>query len=209
MKIIQILLILSTLFCYQKALSQFKTAFDIQNENIKVVYFEADQVSYLNIETQNKSRFQMTSSSEGSYKNDLYFDYTLKQDSLFIKSIYPKRLEYGDNKMTSTQEFSVSVDLRLPENLTLIIDSDLASVSGEGRFKNFQLNTKSGHCFFKSFYGNADVSTYNGDINLKTQDAKVEAFSQNGIVEIYDFLIQKNQINLKSVNGDIIVNQME
>ena len=206
MKSIYLFIIISI---FQNGNSQFKTAFDIQNNNIKVVYFEANQVSEIYIETHKQSKFQLNSSSEGSYKTDLFFNYQIHQDSLIIKSSYPKNLEFGDNKMTSMQEFSVRVNFKMPKNLKLVINSDLATVYGQGRFQNFQLNTKSGQCQLKAFYGDADINTYNGNISITTKDADVEAYSQNGKVEVYDFLVYKNQIKLKTVNGNIIVTQME
>lgn len=189
--------------------SQFKTALDIQNKNIKVVYFKANQVSQIHLDTHKNAHIQLNSQSEGTYKSELYFNYQVHQDSLIIKSIYPKGLEFGDNKMTSTQVFSVSVSLELPDHIKLIIDSRLASVYGYGKFKYFQLNTQSGHCALEGYFENASINTYNGSVTLATQDAKVYAYSQNGNVEIYDFLIQTNEIRIKTVNGDIKVSQIE
>lgn len=209
MKIFQIICMSCFLLTFYKGLSQFKTAFDIQNDNIKVVYFEADQVSEIYLETHKQKKFQLNSSSEGSYKSDLYFNYQIKQDSLIIKSVYPKRLEFGDNKMTSTQVFSVSVDLKIPNHIKLVINSNLASVFGKGKFQYFQLDTKSGQCDLEGIFQNAIINTYNGSINLTTEDADIDAYSQNGRVDVYNFLIQENPIRIKTVNGDIKVTQIE
>lgn len=204
-----IIFILMVTFMFQKAYPQFKTAFKLNNDNIKVVWFQANQVSKIHLKTQSTSNFELTSSAESTYQADLYFDYTIQSDSLIIKSIYPKTLEFGDNKMTSMQEFSVSVSLILPHNTKLIIDSGLASVFGQGQFDYFQLNTKAGHCTLLSFEGNANINTYSGNITVHTKNADVEVFSQNGNLQVDRFYSKKNQINLKSVNGDIIVRQIE
>lgn len=209
MKIFQIFCMTCFVFIFQKGFSQFKTAFGIQNDNIKVVYFEADQVSEIHLETHKQTTFNLNSSSEGFYKSDLYFNYQIKQDSLIIKSIYPKRLEFGDNKMTSTQVFSVSVDLKIPNHIKLVINSNLASVFGRGKFKYFQLDTQSGQCDLDGIFQNAVINTYNGSIKIATKDADIDAYSQNGSVDVYDFLIQENPIRIKTVNGDINVTQIE
>ena len=209
MKIFRLCNIFWLLLIFQSGFSQFKTAFDIKNKTVKVVYFEANQVSEIHLKTHKQSKFQFNSSSEGSYKSELYLNYQIIQDSLIIKSSFPKNLEFGDNKMTSMQEFSVKVNFIMPKNIKLIINSDLASVYGQGHFKSFLLNTKSGQCKLTPFSGNASINTYSGNIIIATKDAVIEAYSQNGIVDVYDFLINKNQIKLKTVNGDIIVTQME
>jgi len=209
MKLRQIFLYLLLTFFYQQAYPQFKTAFEIQNEDIKTVWFQADQVSTIHIKTHNTSQFIFTSSSESTYNSELYFDYRIQNDSLIIKSIYPKALEFGDNKMTSMQEFSVSVNFRLPELSTLIIDSDLASVFGQAQLEYFQLNTKSGHCSLNRFLGSADINTFNGNIKIITKNADIKAFSQKGTLKVDPLYYKKHQINLKTVNGDIVVRQME
>lgn len=209
MKLRQIFLFLLLTFSYQQAYPQFKTAFEIQNEDIKTVWFQANQVSTIHIQTHNLPRFIFTSSSESTYKSELYFDYRIQNDSLIIKSIYPKALEFGDNKMTSMQEFSVSVNFSLPQQSTFIIDSDLASVVGQGQFDFFQLNTKSGHCKLERFIGNANINTYSGNITIHTKHANVQALSQNGKLQMHRFYSKIHQLNLKTVNGDIIVRQME
>ncbi|MGX1022997.1 DUF4097 family beta strand repeat-containing protein [Psychroflexus sp. MBR-150] len=206
----QIFLFLLLVFLsIQKAYPQFKTAFEINNNDIKVVLFQANQVSKIEIKTHKSAYFKFNSSAESTYKTELYFDYRIQNDSLIIKSIYPKALEFGDNKMTSMQSFSVSVTFDLPQQSQLIIESDLASVEGQGEFEYFQLNTKSGHCNLKAFVGHADINTFNGNIKINTKRADIKAFSQNGMIKIDSFYSKKNQINLKSVNGNIIVRQME
>jgi len=199
------------IFCFaiQLAHSQYKTSFQIENSKLKVVVFEAKQVSLINLDTNRQSKIKFNSTSEGTYKRDLYFDYDINQDSLIIKSIYPKSLEFGDNKMTSMQEFSVSVRLSLPENLSFILDSEIASIDGSGIFKNVQINTKSGYCKLINFVGDANINTYDGKIYVKTRQAKVEAKSQAGDVNIDPALVENHQLNLRTVNGDIEVIQSE
>jgi hypothetical protein len=168
---------------------------------------EAQQVALISLATENNSTFKFNSASEGSYKSELYFEYAVRQDSLLIRSRYPKNLEFGDNKMTSMQEFSVSVKFSIPKHLKLIIESDIASVFGSGVFNNVQINTKSGSCKLTNFQGDANINTYFGKIYLKTRQAKVEALSQTGNIAVDTALVENYQINLRTVNGDIEVVQ--
>jgi DUF4097 and DUF4098 domain-containing protein YvlB len=207
--VIKPFILITLFFAHGLLYSQYKTSFQIEDKKIKVVVFEAEQVSLIALNTKGQSKIQFNSTSEGTYKRDLYFDYVINQDSLIIKSIYPKSLEFGDNKMTSMQEFSVSVRLSLPENLSFILDSEIASVEGSGIFKNVQINTKSGYCKLINFVGDANINTYNGKIYVKTRQAKVEAKSQAGDVNIDPALVENNQLNLRTVNGDIEVIQSE
>lgn len=181
------------------------SVFTLENDAIKHVKFEAKQISKIYIETISNSTFQFQSSAESTYKNELYFDYRVSNDSLVITDIYPKYLEFGNNKMTSTQVFSVEVWFKLPENLNVFIDSKYASIEAKGQFDNLILNTKSGICKLDIQKTNANISTYSGDISVLTKDVNVNAETQNGNLEVDTFLIEKYSLKLKSIDGDITV----
>lgn len=190
-------------------IAQSTSKFQIENKNIKSIFFEAEEVSNIKIKTQKGDYIKFTSSSEGDYKDDLYFDYEVKNSELFIKSRYPERLSFGDNKMTSMLVFAVSVELIIPEHLSLEIVSKIASIEGEGIFNNLIVNTKSGSCELNPFFGNAIINTYEGNINIETKRAEVIAITQNGELKIESALIKTNKLDLRSVNGNIKVMQME
>ena len=190
---------------FQVALGQNKSEFFLENKSIKHVMFEAKQIAKIYAETGPNSTFMFESSAESTYKNELYFDYSITNDSLIITDIYPKHLEFGSNKMTSTQIFSVEVWLKIPKDLSLSIDSKYASIAVNGEFKNLFVNTKSGTCSLNIVNTDANVSTYSGDIMIKTADAAVDAESQNGKLNITAFELKRHRLKLKSVDGDIIV----
>lgn len=187
------------------AFAQNKSGFSITNENIKHVKFDAKQVAKITVNNGKWSEFQFQSSSESTYQNDLYFDYKIENETLIISDIYPKHLEYGDNKMTSTQVFSVEVTLTIPENISLYINSKYASTLVKGMYKNITINTKTGNCKLDLTKTNANISTYSGNISVVTKDVNVQAESQNGSVDLDDFLIKKYWLSLKSIDGNISV----
>jgi hypothetical protein len=205
----KIILCTFSCFCVFIIKAQITSQFKIEDDHIKKVFFAAKQVSKVNLKTHQSDVFQFNSSAEGSYKNDIYFDYEVKDDVLYIKSIYPERLAFGDNKMTSMQAFSVAVTLSLPKNLTVEIESEMASIEGSGQYKNLIINTKSGHCQLVNLRGNAIINTYDGNIVITTRQAKIEAKSQNGLLDIQQALIKKHVVVLRSVNGNIKVMQTD
>ena len=203
--------ILSYLFFFSVFVlkAQITSQFKIEDKNITNVLFTAKQVSKIDINTHQDTFIKFSSSSEGSYRNDIYFDYEVKENVLYITSIYPERLAFGDNKMTSMQEFSVAVELYLPEDINVEIISEIASVEARGHYKNLIINTKSGHCRLVSLNANAIINTYDGNIYITTRNAKIEAKSQNGKLDIEQSLIEKRELVLRSVNGNIKVIQTD
>lgn len=185
--------------------SQNISGFSIEDQSIKQVKFDAKQISKIKVENSKSFIFEFTSSSESTYKNDLYFDYYVENETLFITDIYPEHLEYGDSKMTSTQVFSVEVNLKIPKNTDLNINSKYASVFINGNYGNIIVNTKSGICTLNISEANATINTYTGNISVITQDAIVKAESQNGKIHVDRFVVRKNWLNLKSIDGDITV----
>ncbi len=200
-----ILLSFNTLLGYSQNIS----GFSIEDRSIKNVKFEAKQISKITVNNSKSFTFEFRSSAESTYKNDLHFDYYVENETLFIKDIYPIHLEYGDNKMTSTQVFSVEVSLKIPKQTDLTIDSKYGSVFINGNYDNISVNTKSGICSLNVSEANANINTYSGDISVVTRDANVKAESQNGKIQIDKFVVKKNWLNLKSVDGDITVKKVK
>lgn len=194
---------IALLFVINSLNSQSLSSFSIKNNSIKVIDFKAKQVAKISVTSSNSNIINFKSSSESTFKNNIYCEYQVKSDTLFITDVYPKNLEYGDNKMTSMQEFSLQVELEVPQNLKLIITSNYASIDLKGKYKSVFLNTKTGNCNLNLSNTNANISTYSGDIMLYTENSKIKAETRNGNLKVDDFYYFKNTISIKSINGNI------
>ncbi|HET7360803.1 MAG TPA: DUF4097 family beta strand repeat-containing protein [Salinimicrobium sp.] len=203
-----ILIILILFVCFSGyGQKQTKKVMDIGK--ITSIFISTDEVFNINIETKPVQTITIISRSGGEYYNDIGLETEIKRDKLIITSRFPEKLQGGYDKLSAHKVFSMSVDLEIPKGMKVEIISNLASVYGSGAYKNLVVQLKSGACYLTNFTGNAIVNTYSGNIEVETKNARITAHSRHGEVRISEFAVEKYQMNLTSIDGDIIVQKMD
>lgn len=187
------------------AYSQKDTSGRFDARNITKIYIDIDEVFKINLMTAKTPYVTITTHSEGEYYNDISLEMETKGEEMTISSEFEPILQSGYDKLSAHKVFSLEITLVIPEDIEVVINSNIASVSGKGIYKNLQIELKSGFCEFTEFQGNAKINTYNGNIDIETTRSVVKANSRNGAVNVPLNSIGKNTLELTSINGDIRV----
>lgn len=174
-------------------------------KNIEQLYIDTDEVFKINIVTSDTKQIILTSHAEGEYFNDISLEMEILQDRMVLTSKFREILQSGYDKLSAHKVFSMEITLEIPENLQVFVKSNIASVTGNGTFKNLQIELKSGFCRLEYFEGNAVINTYSGSIWIAARNANITAFSRNGTVKLPPLASGKYQVHLTSINGNISV----
>ena len=185
--------------------AQKDTRETISSENISVINIDTDEVYLINIVTSKTSEIGIKTHSEGEYFDDIILESSISGNTLHIKTRYPQRLAGGYDKLSAHKVFSLEIELRIPENLEVIISSNIASLQTDGSFKRIYADLKQGYCKLLDFSGAAVINTYSGNILVETNSGLIEAKSRNGKVDIPDFMPGRNPLRLTSIDGNIKV----
>ena len=177
----------------------------ISAENISTIHINTDEVYLINIVTTNTSEIRIRTHSEGEYFDDIILESAVKDGRLKIKTRYPEILTGGSDKLSAHKVFSLEIEMGVPDNLEVIISSNIASVQGRGEFKTIYADLKQGYFKMLDFKGSAVVNTFTGNIYMETSSGLIEANSRNGKVDIPEFLPGRNPLRLTSIDGDIMV----
>ena len=188
-----------------QANAQRETRQEIDAEGIGTLELKLNEVFLVDIQTISGNTIIMETRSEGEYTNNISLDLEFDEDKLTFTSNYAEILTGGYDKLSAHKVFSFEVHLKIPENLNVIIESNLASVKGKGNFENLFADLKQGYCRLSEFSGNATINTYRGDIQVETSKAKIEAQTRNGKKIVPEFMAGTNLLRLTSIDGDISV----
>ena len=201
-KIILILFFVSNFHFHAQEVNSFQLPYaegmkiDLNLEEcFKVKITSTKDVNYIEVKTK----------SEGVYANQMRLNYEQHEKQLRLFTTFPELLSSGFDKLSSHKVLVFEVEIKVPENTNTYLASNIGFVEVSGSFDSFIADLKYGDIDLVPFYGNAKISTYRGHINMKTQDAKVEATSRKGLVEIETFNYPKSIIQLQSVEGNIKV----
>ncbi|SHI63417.1 hypothetical protein SAMN04488096_103117 [Mesonia phycicola] len=176
---------------------------------VKEIILQADEIFKVEISTVSTKEIKLFTISEGEYFNDIQITAQQTSNKLYIASAYKEILTSGFDKLSAHKVYAVNLKLIVPENLKVIIVSNIASVYGEGKFNFLEAELNSGDCVLQNYYGKALINTLQGDVFISTKNAKVTAETNNGSLFIDKKLNFGNLIEIKSINGDVEVKKIQ
>lgn len=198
-------LLMFFLFFHFASFAQKETNTVIDGEKINSIVISSDEIFRISITAAPVEKITIKTMADGEYSNDISLDSKVKGETLFLTSRYRAILKSGFDKLSAHKVFAMEVVMEIPENLDVEVVSNLASVIGKGHFEDLFIQLKSGYCELKNFTGNAIINTYDGDVDIKTSSAVVEASSRHGRINVPSGSFGANTIQISSINGDIRV----
>ena len=194
------------LFCFSMSLHAQRDTREIFNASgIESIDILTNEVFKITITATNTDRIRLITHSEGEYFNQIRVQTKVDDGNLSIETSYPQELTGGFDKLSAHKVFSLELELEIPKDLEISVDSNIASLITFGSFSQLTANLKDGYCNLREFAGNATINTYEGNIRVETASGLVEAVSRNGKVEIPEHFSGRNPIKLKSIDGNILV----
>lgn len=200
--LLSLLLLLSLSVHAQKETTQV-----LEAGNINTIILSSDEIYRVAIKTAPVHSITIRSKADGEYFNDISLESEIRQNTLFLKSRFREILQSGFDKLSAHKVFAMELELEIPEEMTLEIKSNVASVFMKGDYEQVLIQLKTGSAFLKDFIGDAIINTYDGNIELDTENAQVEANSRHGKVSVPDSGLGVNRIKLTSINGNIKVQE--
>jgi hypothetical protein len=179
------------------------------SDGISSIIIEGSSVFKISVETTKEKTISIQSHVEGENNEQVVLIAEIKNNQLFVSSAYQPLYVADDDKLSANKLISIEFKLLIPEQLDVLITSNLASVFIYGNYNQVTTELINGSFNAENFQGNLIVNTIHGDINLETNLAKVEVSSKHGTVS-HEIITQGNkQIVLNSINGNITVTKTE
>jgi len=176
---------------------------------IKEVILQVDEIFKVEIATASTKEIKLFTISEGEYFNDIQVSAQQISNKLQVTSTYKEILTSGFDKLSAHKVYAVNLKLVIPENLKVIIVSNIASVYGEGKFNFFEAELKSGNCILQNYQGKALINTFQGSVSVTTKKGTVIANTNHGSLFVDKSLKSGNLIEIKSINGDVEVKKIQ
>ncbi|OBX23546.1 MULTISPECIES: DUF4097 family beta strand repeat-containing protein [Bizionia] len=146
---------------------------------------------------------------EGENNEQIVLQTRHENQTLFIGSAYQPLFVKPDDKLAAHKKISIELTLEIPENLTVIITSDIASVVVIGNYKFLIAELLNGHFSAHKYSGDLQVDTLHGNIELETRSGKLDLNTKKGTIVQDKMPLGTNQISLNSINGNISVTKTQ
>lgn len=174
-------------------------------EHIKTISINGNQIFNISVSTSKTDKINITSTLDGEYQNDFQLDIKEDEQTLNLSLAHFSFMEIPDDKRNAHKVIAATLQLEIPEELELNIQSDIASVDVIGNYKSLYIELLQGKCNIEGVAKTATINTLDGDINVITQNATIEANSNHGEIIVDEFEYSEALWKLKSINGTITV----
>lgn len=174
-------------------------------DKIDTISINGNQVFSISVSTAKTDYIEIMSSLDGEYQNQFQIIAEEENDNLKLSLERVTFAVIADDKRNAHKVIAATLHLIIPEHLSLNIFSDVGSVQLNGDFDFLSIELLQGQCEVIGKVNKATINTIDGDINVVTQSANINAKSNNGNIVLDEFSISNSMWKLQSINGDITV----
>lgn len=183
--------------------AQKRTSHIIEAGDLEKIVLSSDEIYKIKLSTYPGTEVKITTDAEGEYYDDINLDIERRSQTLFLNSRFRESLQSGYDKLSAHKVFSMEIQLEIPENMVVEVNSNVASVFLSGTYGSILIQLKTGSCYFEDFEGMAVVNTYEGNILGTAGNFTAEATTRHGEVEVPLNSHGIHKMVLTSINGDI------
>jgi hypothetical protein len=174
-------------------------------DEIETISIHGNQIFSISISTSKTDYITIKSTLDGEYQNQFQIITEGENDKLKLSLERMSFAVIADDKRNAHKVIAATLHLVIPEDLSLNIFSDICSVSLNGNYNLLSIELLQGYCEVIGTVNNATINTIDGDINVVTQSAIIDANSNNGNIVLCQFSISNSVWKLRTINGDITV----
>lgn len=200
---------ISFLFFLCQIQAQKTSTKSFSSKGISTLVIDGNSVFKIVVETAKTKNISIFSEVRGENNQHVVLFTDIKDKKLHISSTFHPMFVANNDKLSAHKLISIELKLIIPENMSLLISSDIALVFLSGNYKYVDAELINGSFNAEKFYGNLLVNTIHGDIKLETNWAQVEVSTKHGSVKKEALKPGEHQISLNSINGNITVKKTE
>ena len=175
--------------------------------NLTAISINSEEVYKVTIKTVPGRSISIKSRADGEYFNDISLASEIRNKTLFLESHFRKILQSGFDKLSAHKVFAMELELEIPQEMSVEINSNVASVFMKGKYDGVLIQLKTGSAYLKNFNGDAIINTFDGNIEVQAENAQFQVNSRHGEVVLPKSAQGSNFLKLTSINGNIRVRE--
>ncbi len=175
------------------------------NRHSQHFFIDTQHAFKVGLNTNSKHEISVKALVEGEYENDLVLDLREEGSHIHIGISFLPDHQIKNDKLSAHKVISVSLEISLPAEMSVYLNSVSSIMKIEGLYKLLQVVMQEGQCDLDQVNGVVKITTTSGGISLKTTGGVVSANTEFGQMEIQDLPLGEAEYSLRSISGDIHV----
>lgn len=191
-------------FSQQKKIS---TTYDM-NQNVTHVYFSLGDVFTIKLHTTEEHQIRIQTSSEGEYASHFVITEKHINSTLNFEGKIAFTFPNHQDKLSAHKLHAIVVNIWVPENLNIVIQTDIGNVSASGKHESLLIETVSGDSYLAQLSGLIKVDTLSGDISLAADKGLVSTTTNSGKIDAVSLPPGESTFELKTNKGNINIRKL-
>ena len=181
----------------------------VLDDDITSLYFDLNNVFVISFSSSASNEVVITARSEGEYANHFVVRELRKANEMSFIGDIAFTFPNHQDKLSAHKVHAISIAIQVPSTLDVYVRSDIGNLSVTGDYKRFLGDLQSGDCNLTDVSGQLNIQTVGGDINALVKKAQITAHSKLGRVTREKVTIGPSVIDLKSLKGNINIEQSQ
>ena len=200
-KAVLLILICTVAYSYgQRVLNK-----SLVNKDARFFYLDAGPAYRIQLETNTDHKIDVRAVVEGEYSQEMLIDLREDGSNVYISPAFSPEFQPQNDKLSAHKVVSVSLNISLPEGMSLSVKGIQSDISVRGKFQSLSVYLKDGRCNLHELLGIVNISTVSAAISVSAKNGVVRAQSDSGVVEIEQLPLGDAEYNLRSDSGNIKV----
>ncbi len=175
--------------------------------SISTVVFDLEHVFSIKLKSSKSSNITLKAISEGEYANHFVVTERATDGVMVISGRIAFTFPNNQDKLSAHKVHAITVEITVPENLKITMNSDIGNLEANGYYKKLTTNFLSGHCRLNNVSGNLQIQTVNGSISLIAKGGHVISETKSGVITEEQLVKSSSVFKLKTIKGNINIEQ--
>ena len=181
----------------------------ILNPLTESILIDSKNCYFVELQTENTKEVLVEAEFEGEYQSDLAVTIQESGSNIVIAADFSPNFLHPNDKLSAHKVISISMKIVIPEDMVVRLYGTSSNVKALGKFQNLEITLADGDCVLDAISEHVTIKTQTGTITVNAGSGEINAESTYGEMRLQDIPVGDTIYELKSVQGDIHVNQTE
>ena len=179
----------------------------VLDEYISTVVFDLEHVFSINLKSTKSSKITIKAISEGEYASHFVIAEKSVGDLMTVSGRIAFTFPDDQDKLSAHKVHAIKIEITVPEKLKTTLNSDIGNIDVTGFYKELTTNLMSGNCMLNQVSGHFVIQTVNGNISLMAKSGQVFSETRTGLITQQQLVDGKSVFKLKTIKGNINIEQ--
>ena len=181
----------------------------VLDDTVEQIQIDANNCFEVVLSTHKTNEIAIEAQIDGEYSRDLDLMVSEDGNSVMVSAGFQASFKHPNDKLSAHKVVSIALTIAVPEWKNVLVYGTNARVIAKGVYEKLNVSLADGSCNLVDVSQNVAVKTQSGDISVSVDAAIITINNKYGKVVGNPIPKGRNQYDLTTVTGNIVLNKTE